>query len=255
MHDDRSPPGPGLDAPERAERYLREREDEGRRPEYTSPEGEPRDVSAGPGDGTLPRTEAIKNEVVRRWGVATPSATLIGRPEGPDADVSETVRRLHEEQHPAMAGHAERMHRLDKARITHALCNRLDLTPWQRDRALGIVVELDLTAFGSRRAIPTVALVVIRHVVDSERKQLLGLDDPGRLDSLSADRMASLYERFTSITDEEPFQALMATQDLDVTAVNRLTRILREQLDEHDLDGAALGRSPYRDAALPSIRG
>jgi len=252
MHDDRSPPGPGLDTPEGADAYLRDRERE--RPRGVGPGPTGGELHAGPGDGTLPRTEAVKDEVVRRWGVSTPSATLIGRPSRPDADVSETVRRLHQEQHPAMEGHAERMHRLDKARITHSLCNCLDLTPWQRDRALGIVVDLDLTAFGSRRAIPTVALVVIRHVVDEERRALLGLDDQDRLGSLSPDRMETLYERYASITDDDQYRELMECQDLDVTAVNRLTRILRDRLAADEFEGTPLGRSPYRDAALPSIR-
>jgi hypothetical protein len=242
MTADRDPPAPRLDTPAGAEDRLRERADEA-------------GLSAAPGDGTLPRTEAIKDEVVRRWDVATPAATQIGRPERPEDDVSETVRRLHDEQHPAMAGHAERMHRLDKARITHALCSRLDVTPWQRDRALGVMTDLDLTAFGSRRAIPTVALVVIRHVVDEGRKRLLGLAEADAAGSLSPDRMAALYERFESLTDDERFRELMTAQDLDVTSVNRLTRILREQIEDEDLAGAALGRSPYRDAALPPVRG
>jgi len=252
MHDDRSPPGPGLDTPEGAERYLRERERE--RPREIGPGPAVGELHAGPGDGTLPRTEAIKDEVVRRWGVSTPSATLIGRPSRPEADVSETMRRLHEEHHPAMAGHGERMHRLDKARITHALCNRVGVTPWQRDRALGIMVDLDLTAFGSRRAIPTVALVVIRHVVDEERTAVLGLDDEERVASLSPDRMETLYDRYESLTDDERYRELLQRRDLDVTTVNRLTRILREQLAAEEFDGTPLGRSPYRDAALPSIR-
>ena len=108
--------------------------------------GEPagrRDVSTRAGDGALSRVDAVKDERIRRW------------------DVDENLRRLHDEQHPAMAGHSARMHRLEKARITHALCSTLGLTPWERDRALGIMVDLDLTAFGSQRAIPNVALVVI----------------------------------------------------------------------------------------------
>ena len=210
-------------------------------------------LSTAPGDGSLPRTEAVKDEIVRQWDVVTPSATLIGRPERPDADVSETVRRLHDEQHPAMNGHSERMHRLDKARITHALCNRLDLTPWQRDRALGIVLEVDLTQFGSQRAIPTVALVVIKYVVDNERKRQLGLDDPSQLDSLSPDEMESLYERFVSISDEQQYQKLLDQQDLTITNVNRLTRVLRDQIEDTPLEGRALGRSPYRDPTIPAI--
>lgn len=210
-------------------------------------------VSSGPGDGSLPRTEAIKDERVRRWDVATPSATLIGRAEGPDSDLSETIRRLHDEQHPAMQGHSERMHRLDKLRISHAIVSHLDLTPWERDRVLGIMVELDLTEFGSQRAIPTVALVVVKHVVDRERQGQLGLGDTERLAELSPDEMERLYELFTSITDEGPFQELLEAQDLTTTNINRLERVLKSQLEARDLEGAVLGRRPNRDPHLPTV--
>jgi hypothetical protein len=210
-------------------------------------------LSTAPGDGSLPRTEAVKDEIVRQWDVVTPSATLIGRPERHGEDVSDTIRRLHDEQHPAMEGHSERMHRLDKARITHALCNRLDLTPWERDRTLGIVLDLDLTQFGSQRAIATVALVAIKYVVDTERKRQLGLDGPSNLDALSPDEMESLYERFDSIADEEPYQRLLDQQELTITNVNRLTRVLRDQIEDTPQEGRVLGRSPYRDPTLPVI--
>ena len=198
------------------------------------------ELSAGPGDGALARTEAVKDEQVRRWDVVTPSATLIGRADSPDGDVSDTVRRLHDEQHPAMEGHGERMHRLDKARITQAFCNALDLTPWQRDRALGIMVELDLTAFGSQRGVPRVALVVIRHVVDEERKRRLGLHDQEWVAGQPPEKLEALHERFTSIKDSGRYRDLLEQNDLDVTSINRLTRTLREQLDEQGIAGAAL---------------
>jgi hypothetical protein len=211
-------------------------------------------LSTAPGDGALPRTEAVKDEIVRQWDVVTPSATLIGRPERPDGDLRDTLRRLHDEQHPAMEGHSERMHRLDKARITHALCNRLDLTSWERDRVLGVIVDLDLTAFGSQRAIATVALITIKYVVDAERKRRLGLDDPSTLDGLAPDEMESLYDRFVSITDEEQYQELLDSQELTITNVNRLTRVLRDQIEDTRLEAQALGRAPHRDPTVPRRR-
>lgn len=212
-------------------------------------------VSTGPGDGALPRTEAIKDERVRKWDVATPSATLIGRAESADGDLSETIRRLHDEQHPAMEGHSERMHKLDKIRIAHAICSRLDVTPWERDRVLGIMAELDLTVFGSQRAIPTVTLVVVSHVVDRERQRQLGLHDNERLAELSADSMERLYELFDPISDDETFQDYLDEQDLTTTNINRLKRTLKTQLKEQDLEEAVFGRSPFRDPNLPSIDG
>lgn len=216
--------------------------------------GDGTEFSRRPGDGALARTEAVKDERVRRWGVVTTAATRIGRPDRPGADLDGTVRRLHEGRHPATAGHARRMHRLDTTRITHALCNALEVTPWQRDRALGVMDALDLTAFGSQRAIPTVALVVIRHVVDTERRRRLGLDDEKRLGRLSEAELAALGERYRSLTDEPRYRDLLESHDLDVTAVNRLTRTLRTQLEEQEIDWPATGRSPHRDATHPRPR-
>ncbi|QSG11944.1 Uncharacterized protein HSBGL_1527 [Halapricum desulfuricans] len=210
-------------------------------------------VSSGPGDGSLPRTEAVKDERVRRWDVATPSATLIGRAKGPDEDIPERLRRLHEERHPAMAGHSERMHRLDKIRIAHAICSRLDLTPWERDRVLGLMADLDLTAFGSQRAVPTVTLVVVSHVVDRERQRQLGLHDDERLAALSADSMERLYELYDPITDDDTYRQLLDQQEVTTTNINRLKRVLETQIEEQGLDGAVLGRSPFRDPNLPPV--
>lgn len=212
-----------------------------------------RPVSARPGDGSLSRLDAVKDEQIRRWDVVTPSATLIGRAERPDDDVGETVRRLHDEQHPAMAGHSARMHRLEKARIAHALCNALSLSPWERDRVLGIMTELDLTAFGSQRAIPTVSLVVIQYVVDNERRRRLGLNDREWVRERSPDELESLYDRFESITDEARFEELMERHGLDTTGVNRLDRVLQRQIDDQELHGAVLGRAPHRDPSLPAV--
>ncbi|WP_135534481.1 DNA-directed RNA polymerase subunit epsilon [Halostella pelagica] len=213
-----------------------------------------RDISTGPGDGSLSRLDAVKDERIRRWDVVTPSATLIGRADRPDADVGENLRRLHDEQHPAMDGHSARMHRLEKARITHAFCSTLSLTAWERDRALGIMVDLDLTAFGSQRAIEKVALVVVQYVVDDERRRQLGLHDQGWVSDQSPERLESLYERFESIKENPEYRELLAAHGLDTTSVNRLNRTLREQLDEQDLEGSVLGRSPYRDPSMPVIR-
>jgi hypothetical protein len=212
-------------------------------------------LTTDPGAGSLNRTEARRDTQVRRWDVVTPSATRIGRPEGPDGDVTENLRRLHDEHHPAMEGHSERMHELDKVRITQALANYLDLTPWERDCALGIMQEIDLRAFGSQRAIPKVAIVVIQYVVDRERRTRLGLDDQDWLRSQPPERFEDLYDRFTSIKDEQRFRRLLGRYDLTTTNVNRLRHVLEGQLEDADLEGAVFGRSPYRDPNLPSVDG
>ncbi|WP_276252565.1 DNA-directed RNA polymerase subunit epsilon [Halomontanus rarus] len=204
------------------------------------------------GAGALSRAAVQRDGTVRRWGIVTPSATIIGRAESPESDLSENIRRLHDEQHTATAGHSARAHQLDRLRTTQALCNALELTPWQRDLALGIMDEIDLTEFGSQRAIPKVALVVIRHVVDVDRQAYFGLDDVDA-GALSPERMDELFGRYKAhdITDEETFKHLAAQHGLDTTSLNRLRRVLTSQLDEDALP--AYGRNPNRDPNLPSL--
>lgn len=214
----------------------------------------PAPVSALAGDGSVSRASLQRDASVRRWGPTSPNATLIGRARSPEEDLSESIRRMHEERHSAMQGHSTRMHELEKLRITHALCNDLDLTPWQRDRVLGVMMGIDLTAFGSQRGIPNVALVVIRHVVDTERERYMGLHDTAWIQSLPPERLGTLYETYDSITDDPEFDHLAEKHGLDITSLNRLRRVLRDQLAEHDLDDAVFGRNPYRDPNLPSLR-
>ncbi|NKE34257.1 DNA-directed RNA polymerase subunit epsilon [Natronococcus sp. JC468] len=210
-----------------------------------------RRLETRPGSGALSRADVQRDSTVRQWGVVTPSATVIGRAESPDEELSESVRRLHDEQHGATPGYSERAHRLDRLRTTQALCNALDLTPWQRDLALGVMDEIDLTEFGSQRAIPKVALVVIRHVVDVDRRAYFGLDDVD-VSELSPNRMDELFGQYRAhdITDEEAFRRLAADHGLDTTSLNRLRRVLKSQLED---ELPAYGRNPYRDPNLPSL--
>ena len=223
------------------------------RPAANGEDEEPAPFSRRPGDSAIERADLQRDETVRRWGLVTPSATRIGRADSPEHDLPESVRRLHDERHPAMEGFSRRAHRLEKLRLTHALCGHLDLTPWQRDRAIGTMVDLDLTAFGSQRAIPKVALVVIRHVVDRERERHLGLHDQNWIAQQPPERLGELYEQFHSITDEQSFTALCESYDLDVTSLNRLRRTLLNQLNEQGLHDAVYGRNPYRDPSLPGL--
>ncbi|WP_227375803.1 DNA-directed RNA polymerase subunit epsilon [Haladaptatus halobius] len=212
-----------------------------------------RPLSRLPGDGAVRRADLQRDESVRRWGPVTPSATLIGRAQSPESDVGENIRRLHEERHSAMAGHSSRMHHLDKLRVSHALCNDLALTPWQRDCVIGIMAELNLTAFGSQRAIPKVALVVIRHVVDREREHYLGLHDSEWIGQLPSERLGDLYDQFQSLTDDDRFDELTEKHGLDITSLNRLRRVLKEQIEEQGIEFAVHGRNPHRDPNLPSL--
>ncbi|MCU4926108.1 DNA-directed RNA polymerase subunit epsilon [Halobacteria archaeon AArc-dxtr1] len=209
-----------------------------------------RRIETRAGAGSVSRADLQRDATVRRWGVVTPSATVIGRADSTEGDVSESVRRLHDEQHPATPGYGERAHRLDRLRTTQALCNALELTPWQRDLALGVMDAIDLRGFGSQRAIPTVALVVIRHVVDVDRQAYFGLDDVD-VSALSPDRMEELFAEYRAhdITDDPTFERLAERHGLDTTSLNRLRRVLKAQLDE---ELPAYGREPWRDPNLPA---
>jgi hypothetical protein len=114
--------------------------------------------------------------------------------------------------------------------------------------------DLDLTAFGSQRAIPKVALVVVRHVVDVERRRYLGLEDREYLAGKSPDELDELYESFRSIKDEPAFERLLEAHDLDKTSLNRLRNVLVERLAEQGIEDRAFGRNPYRDPNLPQLR-
>jgi len=80
--------------------------------------------------------------------------------------------------------------------------------------------EIDLTEFGSQRAIEKVALVAIRHVVDVDRQQYFGLDEIDA-QTLSADRMEELFAQYRAhdITDEESFKRLAADYGLETRRV------------------------------------
>ncbi len=213
-----------------------------------TPERERR-LETRPGSGSLSRADVQRDSTVRRWGVVTPSATVIGRAESPDGDLRRTFaasttnntrrRRATASAHTTSTDCARRRR-----------CNALEVTPWQRDLALGVMDEIDLTEFGSQRAIEKVALVVIRHVVDVDRRTYFGLDDID-VGSLSADRMDDLFGRYRAhdITDEPAFTRLAAQYGLDKTNLNRLRRVLKSQLDD---ELPAYGRNPTVIPTCPS---
>ncbi len=115
--------------------------------------------------------------------------------------------------------------------------------------------EIDLTEFGSQRAIPTVALVVIRHVVDCDRRAYFGLEEIN-LGECSVERMDELFDAYKrhDITAESTFKQLAAEHGLDKTSLNRLRRVLKSQL-EKELSAYVFGHNPVRDPNLPHVAG
>lgn len=198
----------------------------------------------------------------RTRDVVNPTATRIGRPQpdeeftdwdcpAPEADdIGERLRRLHEERDARLQGNEQRRDTLDVARITQALCNTLDLTSWERDRVLGVVCELDATAFDDHHTVPRVVLVVARRVVDAERRAWLGLDSA---DEDPPERLQALRERLTRLTDSPQYTRLLTECDLSPAAADAIEAALDRELDEETVREATFGRSAYRDPALPAF--
>lgn len=75
-----------------------------------------------------------------------------------------------EGRHPSDGNQGTRMARLDKKRITQALCSSLDIGGLLQQEAVRAVLLLDLRRFGPHKKIEKVALAVICVVVDYHRR-------------------------------------------------------------------------------------
>lgn len=197
---------------------------------------------------TAPRRRDIVNPSATRIGHGSEANAFSGADDPETDDCRVRLRRLHEELDARMQD-SERRERLDVARITQAVCNTLDVTPWERDRVLGVVCALDETVFEDSHTVSRVALVVAQRVVDAERRAWLGLDEcqgpPERLERLQG--------RLTRIADCEGYDQLRADCALTPSVRDQLAERLDDELDEATVREAAFGRSPYRDPALPAF--
>lgn len=216
-------------------------------------------VSEWLGEGEPPEQPEALDDAPRRRAVVAPSATRIGHTDethpfpcadDPATDDRESrLRRLHEELDARLEGNETRRDRLDIARITQAVCNTLDVTPWERDRVLGVVSELDETVFTDGHTVPRVALVVAQRVVDIERRAWLGVEDcedpPQRLERLQ--------DRITHLADCEGYETLRTDCGMRPAVRSELETTLDAELDEATVREATFGRSLYRDPALPSF--
>ncbi|WP_276260605.1 hypothetical protein [Haloglomus litoreum] len=85
--------------------------------------------------------------------------------------VPETRLALHQEgRHPSDGNQASRLANIDKKRITQAYCSQLDIPRHLQAEAVRGMLLLDLTAFGNRKRIEGIALLVIEVIVDYERR-------------------------------------------------------------------------------------
>ena len=137
----------------------------------------------------------------------TPTATEIGD-EDERGDEAEHLRDIERRTNDRLSTHK---HELDKKRITEAYCDSLEVTPYQRQEAVRLMEFLDLEAFGSQRAVPGVALAVIKYVVTRDRMENYGADA-------------------TRISEDDTFQQLVEEEGLDMGDIMSISQTMKEQL-------------------------
>ena len=179
----------------------------------------------GPGDGTLDE-QTIESDMDRYDHYETASSTFVGV-EALDDEFDERLQELNEERDRAADGLSTRQTQLDKKRIAQAFCSHLELTDYQQSGVIDAIETLDLNRFGSQGRIATVALGLIRYVVNKDR--------------LERDLGA------TRISEEGRFQDLMDDEDVSMGDLRTVKRVAVEQLSY--LGGGA--SIPRRDPNLP----
>jgi hypothetical protein len=190
-------------------------------------------LSREPGDGALSVQECFHDRHAPETGYESDAATMVGTPGERDARAAR-LQRINEGRHRSDGRHSVRESRRDRTRIAQALCNSLDLPPAQRDEVLRYVDELNFDRFGSQKAIPRVALAVIRHVADTRRFEA-DPSDPDR------------------IADEAEFRALLDDHGMDKGDLMRISQVFKEWLRERDeRENGGVG-FPGRDPNLPDV--
>lgn len=180
-----------------------------------------------PGLDVCESPETVEQDMNAHEHTFKPNAnteTTVGLAEERDEDLD----RLQRHHDGRMADNfSQHQSRQDKIRITQALCNRLELTDYQQSEVLRIVDELDYTKFGSQRALEKVALATIYVVVEQDRRLSIDfrfVDDSAEIDW---EQLADTQNR---IHEDDQFRELAEEQDIDVSDVRRLSKIVEEQI-------------------------
>ncbi|WP_436347053.1 hypothetical protein [Natronorubrum sp. FCH18a] len=181
------------------------------------------------GEGSLSGEELYIDKHVYETAFESPNATAVGKPDdrqkkriGTDDD---RLHQLNEERHRALKGHSNRMHELDKKRITEALCSALDVSNGEQRLVVKHLQELDFDQFGNQKAVEKVSLAVIRYVVDQQRLEHgAEWDDLVRNSDaytdvrervLDGDRgFMKLCEKVKSAVEEQRFRAMTGFSDV-----------------------------------------
>ena len=175
-----------------------------------------------PGDGPLD-SDTIEQDADSYSHYGSSAATQIGE----QNDDHDRLRELNEGRHPSDGELPTRQARWDKKRTTEILCSQLELTEPQTSAVVDAMETLDFSQFGSQGRIETVALGLIRYVVNKDRLER----DP----------------EATWISHENRFKQLM--DDCDVT-MSDLTTVKKVALDQIPNLQAGVSSS-NRDPNLP----
>lgn len=85
-----------------------------------------------------------------------------------DGDVDEFVRQ-NEGRHRSDGDHSLREAIRDKKRLTESFCSILGVTPYQQQRAIAAMLEMNLDRFGRHKRIAKVSLATIKIIVERDR--------------------------------------------------------------------------------------
>lgn len=176
-----------------------------------------------PGDGSLD-SNTIERDADGYFHYETPAAGQIGE----SGDEHDRLRELNEGRHRSDGRFAVRQSQWDKKHVTQIFCSQLGLTRPQRDGVMDAMESLDFSKFGSQRAIETVALGVIRYVVNKDRVER----NPDA----------------TWVSHEDQFKELMDDCDVSMSNLTTVKEVALEQIPN-----LQAGQStPKRDPTLPS---
>lgn len=180
-------------------------------------------MGAEPGDGPLdPST--VEQDVNSYSHYESPAATQIGEP----GDGYDKLREVHEGRDRSDDELPVRQSRWDKKRVTETFCSQLELTEFQRGGIMDAMRDLDFSQFGSQRSIETVALGVIRYVVNKDRTER--------------------NPEATWVSHEDKFQELMDDCGVTMSDLTTVKSVALEQIPNLQ----AGGRVPERDPHLPT---
>ncbi|EMA44452.1 DNA-directed RNA polymerase epsilon subunit [Halococcus morrhuae DSM 1307] len=153
----------------------------------------------------------------------SPAATQIGE----SGDEYDQFREINEGRHNSDGELPVRQGQWDKKHITEIFCSRLGVTEFQKGGVMDAMEALDFSQFGSQRAVETVALGVIRYVVNKDRLER--------------------NPEATWVSHEDQFQELMESCNVTMSDLTTVKRIALNQIPNLQAGGS----TPKRDPNLP----